>query len=395
MFSGLLHLSLGGYILTTLCLTQITIAANTLYLHRCQAHRAITLHPVISHFFRFWLWLTTGTTTAEWVAVHRKHHAFTDKEGDPHSPQIEGINSVLWGGWLLYRKAAQDPANIQKYAHDAPNDWIENHLYGPHLSKAIWILLVLNFIVFGIPGIFIWMVQMLWIPFHAAGVINGLAHYFGYRNFPCPDASRNLFPLALWIGGEELHNNHHAYASSAKFSIRWWEIDIGWCYIRCLQFFKLAQVKKLPPKIEIQSHKKQVDLETVKVIVHNRLKIMGDYYTQVLRPMIQEETKRSSLETRKNLQWVSRLLRMGETILPSATQEQIQQLLKRHQMLNIAYDHRCRLQQLWSKTVTSQKELIEKLQEWCKHAEVSGIESLQQFAKRLTSYTMSKEPLLS
>ena len=228
----------------TLVMVQITIACVTLYLHRSQAHRAVQFHPMVAHFMRFWLWLTTGMITREWVAIHRKHHQRSDQEGDPHSPQIYGIWRVLFGGALLYVKAAKNKILLQELGTGTPNDWIEEHLYTPHSRLGILIMLIVDLALFGPVGFVVWGVQMLWIPFWAAGVINGLSHWWGYRNTDTKDTSRNLWPLAVWIGGEELHNNHHADGASAKFKQRWYEIDIGWIYILILEFFNLAKIRK-------------------------------------------------------------------------------------------------------------------------------------------------------
>lgn len=243
MVFGYLNLSFWGYVVATLILTQITIAAVTLYLHRHQTHRALTMHPIISHFFRLWLWLTTGMVTADWVAIHRKHHASADVEGDPHSPVVFGIKKVFWEGAELYKVARKDKEMVAKYSHGTPTDWLERKVYSPHSAKGIFLMLFLDLFLFGVPGITIWAIQMMWIPFHAAGVVNGIGHHWGYRNFECPDAARNIIPWGFWIGGEELHNNHHTFASSAKFSIKWWEFDMGWMYIRILSFLGLVKVK--------------------------------------------------------------------------------------------------------------------------------------------------------
>lgn len=295
MIYGVLNLSFWGYVIATIVLTQITIAAVTIYLHRYQTHRALTLHPVVSHFFRLWLWLTTGMVTAEWVAIHRKHHATTDVEGDPHSPKVLGIKKVFWQGAELYREASKDRGMIKKYSHGTPNDWVERNVYSRFSSKGILIMLLADLLLFGIPGLTIWAIQMMWIPLHAAGVVNGIGHYWGYRNFECPDAATNIFPWGFWIGGEELHNNHHTFASSAKFSVKWWEFDIGWMYIRLLSFLKLAKVKKLPPKLAMEEGKLHVDLETVKAVVSNRFQVMSYYYKHVVRPILKME-KRVRLE---------------------------------------------------------------------------------------------------
>ncbi|HDI4856318.1 TPA: fatty acid desaturase, partial [Legionella pneumophila] len=301
MVFGILNLTLWGYVLATFVLTQITIASVTLYLHRYQTHRALTMHPIVSHFFRFWIWLTTGMVTRVWVAIHRKHHAMTDVEGDPHSPQIFSIKKVFWQVPELYREAAKDKDMIEKYSHGTPNDWIERKLYSRYSSKGILLMFLIDLLLFGFPGITIWAIQMIWIPL-SAGVVNGLGHYWGYRNFECPDMSTNVFPLGILIGGEELHNNHHTYASSAKFSVKWWEFDLGWFYIRCLSFLGLAKVKKLPPKLAREDTKQCVDLNTVKAIISNRFQIMSDYYKRVTIPILKNE-KRNCNYIKNRKEW--------------------------------------------------------------------------------------------
>jgi stearoyl-CoA desaturase (Delta-9 desaturase) len=388
MLFGVLNLSVWGYIIAGVILTQITIAAVTIYLHRNQTHRALTLHPIISHFFRFWLWLTTGMVTKEWVAIHRKHHATTDVEGDPHSPVVMGIKKVFWEGAELYRKASHDDEMVEKYSHGTPDDWIENKLYSPHSAKGIFVMLFLDLLLFGLPGISIWGVQMMWIPVWAAGVVNGIGHHWGYRNYECPDASTNVFPWGFWIGGEELHNNHHTFASSAKFSIHWWEFDIGWMYIKILSFFGLAKVKKLPPQVTQQENKLNVDLDTVKAVIGNRFHVMSQYYKNVVQPILQHE-KRTNIKTKQDKQLFQRaglLLRRSESLLSPGSKTKLNALLERYEQLREVYNYKQSLQNIWLKTATSQKELIESLQQWCKQAEDSGLEVLHQFAQQLKSY---------
>ena len=230
-------------ILYTLLVTHITIACVTLYLHRSQAHRAVKFHPVVSHFMRAWLWLTTGMVTRQWVAVHRKHHRFCEQAQDPHSPVHYGIGRVLFKGALLYHEASKDKEMVDAYGRGTPDDWIERNVYTPHSRLGIGILLVFNLICFGWVGAIIWTVQMLWIPLTAAGIINGVGHWWGYRNGDTKDQSRNIVPIGILIGGEELHNNHHLDPASPKLSSRWFEFDIGWFYIRLLQSLKLAKLK--------------------------------------------------------------------------------------------------------------------------------------------------------
>lgn len=385
MIYGILNLSLWGYVIAGIILTQITIAAVTIYLHRHQTHRALTLHPIISHFFRFWLWLTTGMVTAQWVAIHRKHHATTDVEGDPHSPKLLGLKKVLWEGAELYKEATGDEEMIAKYSHGTPNDWIERNIYQRYSSRGILLMFFIDLLLFGLPGISIWAIQMLWIPFHAAGVINGVGHHWGYRNFECHDSATNIFPWGFWIGGEELHNNHHAFASSAKFSIKWWEFDLGWLYIRCLSFLGLAKVKKLPPKLGVKAGKLQVDLDTVKAVISNRFQIMSQYYKRVVRPILKLE-KRSCLADKHLFQRAGRLLRLQESLLSAHAKLRLQALLASREQLRVVYNFRQSLQSIWLKTASSQKELVDALQQWCKQADESGLEVLRQFALQLKGY---------
>lgn len=381
-FYGILDLSFWGYVIFTLVFTQITIASVTLYLHRCQAHRALELHPIVSHFFRFWLWLTTGMKTKAWTAIHRKHHAKCETVDDPHSPQILGIKKVLMQGAELYKKEAKQTETLERYGQGTPNDWIENKLYTPHSVAGVVLMLGIDLLLFGLPGISIWGIQMLWIPFFAAGVVNGIGHYWGYRNFECPDASRNIFPIGFFIGGEELHNNHHTFGSSAKFSTKWWEFDLGWFYIRVLKFFKLAKVKKLPPKLCYVPEKKQIDRETLKAIIINRFNILSCYAKEVILPVLKTEQTVAGQKFYR-----AKILMIRELSLVSHFERNmLASLLKKQASLRKVYYFRMKLQSIWNKTAASQKELIDSLQEWCKRAENSGILALEKFAVQLKTY---------
>lgn len=392
MIFGALHLSFWGYICATLILTQLTIASVTIYLHRHQTHRALTLHPLISHIFRFWLWLTTGMVTAQWVAIHRKHHALADVKGDPHSPVVYGLKEVFWRGAELYRKASQDTDMVKKYGHGTPHDWIERHLYTRHSSKGVILMLLADLLLFGIPGLSIWAVQMLWIPVWAAGVVNGVGHFWGYRNFECADAATNIVPWGFWIGGEELHNNHHTFASSAKFSVKWWEFDIGWLYIRCLTFLGLARVKKLPPKLARTEGKLQVDLDTVKAVISNRFQVMAYYYKRVIRPLLKHAKQYhiSNKADKKLFQRAGRLFKRRADSLSPRAKSKLQILLARYEQLRLVYQYRQTLQNVWLKTATSQKDLIQSLQQWCKQAESSGLDVLRQFSEHLKGYVLKE-----
>jgi stearoyl-CoA desaturase (delta-9 desaturase) len=386
--NGLLELPWWGVILATLLMTHITIVAVTVFLHRHQAHRALEIHPILSHFFRFWLWLTTGMLTKDWVAVHRKHHATCETPDDPHSPQIYGINKVLWQGAELYRQAIRQPEIIDKYGVGTPHDWIEQHVYTAHPYSGLGLMFLIDLALFGVIGITVWAVQMIWIPFFAAGVINGLGHWWGYRNYECADASTNVFPWGILIGGEELHNNHHTFASSAKLSSQWWEIDIGWWYIRLLQLLGLAKIKKVATKPQVSKEKNRVDLDTVKAVINHRFQVMAYYAKDVLAKVYQEELRRAQGTSRDLLKRARALLVREESLLGEQDKQKLATILEQNQTLQTVYQYRLRLQALWQQTTANQEHLLQTLQEWCKQAEATGIKSLQDFAMTLRGYTM-------
>lgn len=388
MLYGLLDLSLWGYIVMTLVLTHITIISVTVYLHRNQAHRALDLHPVVSHFFRFWLWLSTGMVTREWVAVHRKHHARCETAEDPHSPQIVGIRKVLWHGAGLYRAEARKAETVERYSHGTPDDWVERHLYLPHNGMGIVLMLGIDLLLFGLAGFAVWAVQMIWIPFFAAGVINGLGHWWGYRNYETDDASTNIFPWGALIGGEELHNNHHAFASSAKFSNRWWEFDLGWFYIRALAVLRLARIKKVPPRPVMVPGKIRVDVDTLSAIITNRLQVMAQYANQVVQSVYSEELQRAEGAYRRVLRRARDLLVRNETLMTEENKRRLETVLNDSQSLQVVYEYRQRLQAIWRQRTASQEKLLQSLQEWCKQAEATGIRALEEFSRTLRSYSL-------
>ncbi|ETF00256.1 aminotransferase [Advenella kashmirensis W13003] len=388
---GLLQLSWWQVILVTLVLTHITIAAVTIYLHRSQAHRGLDLHPIVSHFFRFWLWMTTGMVTREWVAIHRKHHAKCEREGDPHSPIIYGIDRVLWRGAELYRQEAANEETIKRFSHGTPNDWMERNVYSRHTTLGIFAMLVIDLLLFGAIGLTVWAVQMAWIPFWAAGVVNGLGHYIGYRNFSSPDTSTNLFPIGIIIGGEELHNNHHAYGTSAKFSSKWYEFDIGWGYIRILQALRLAQVKKVAPKLKLAREKSEsVTEQTLQGVITHRYEIMARY-ASMLRQSVQSEIKRltqsgASAQERELLQKVQSRLGQADLALNPQEKQELDNMLAQNTMLAKLVHMREELYRVWTSSTASSEQLLSDLQQWCQHAQQSGIQSLEQFALRLRRY---------
>jgi len=391
MLEGLIALPWWGHIVAALILTHITIAGVTIYLHRHQAHRALTLHPVISHFFRFWLWLTTGMITKEWAAIHRKHHAKVETPDDPHSPQIAGIKKVLFDGADLYRQEAKNKETMEKYGHGAPDDWLERKIYTPHNGKGIALMLVLDLVLFGPIGLTIWAVQMIWIPFFAAGVINGIGHYWGYRNYEVADASTNIVPWGILIGGEELHNNHHTFSSSAKLSSKWWEFDIGWAYIRILETLGLAHVKKIPPELACDNAKQNIDLDTVRAVITGRFQVMAQFARDVMHRVCREELKKANRADRESwtlLKRARRLMVREAAQLDETKHRLLQRVLEINDRLKTVYAMKQKLVDIWNRRATTQEHLIQALQEWCREAEATGIESLRHFSRKLRTYTL-------
>ena len=346
LLEGMLHLPWWGDLLCVLLATHFTIISVTLYLHRCQSHRAITLHPSVSHIFRFWLWVTTGQSTKQWVSVHRKHHATTEREDDPHSPHIHGINKVLLEGAELYREAITDPNVCQEFGHGTPDDWLERKLYTRHSFLGLGISWLAYVILFGPLGITYWAIQMAWIPLLAAGVINGAGHYWGYRNFETQDGSTNLLNIGILIGGEELHNNHHAYPSSAKFSTKWWEFDIGWLYIRLLSALKLAQVKKVAPTPIQQNNcgeNELIDIETVRAMVSSKLHVMADYAKHVTIPVLKAEIGQAEGHYRTALKRIRKALVRERSRMTALQIENLNQVLRDNLQLKVVYEYQQKL----------------------------------------------------
>lgn len=386
---GILDFSLWQVALAGLALTHVTIVTVTVFLHRSQAHRALDLHPAVSHFFRFWLWLTTGMVTREWVAVHRRHHAKCETPDDPHSPRILGLRKVLMEGAELYGKAAADSQAVARYGHGTPDDWVERRLYSPYSWYGVGLMLILDLLLFGVYGITLWAVQMMWIPFFAAGVINGVGHYRGYRNFETPDASANILPWGVLIGGEELHNNHHAFPSSAKLSSKWWELDLGWFYVRLLSMLGLARVRRLAPVPRVVEGKGNIDMDTVRAVVMGRMHIAARYAREVLAPVTRAELCRSTRHCRGLSRRTQRLLVMEGPRLDAGKRQRLEQVLAQSQALETVYQFRERLRDLWERTAPNQEALLNSLQEWCQQAEATGIQALEVFSRRLRSYTLA------
>lgn len=342
---GLTGWSAGAIVVFTLIATHLTIIGVTVYLHRCQAHRALELHPLVSHPLRLWLWMSTGMVTREWAAVHRKHHAKCETEEDPHSPQTRGIGKVLWEGAELYRDAIKDAELVERYGHGAPDDWIERHVYTRHSALGVSLMLIIDVLLFGVVGAAVWAVQMAWIPFLAAGVINGIGHFWGYRNFKSPDTSRNIVPWGILIGGEELHNNHHTFATSPKLSSKWYEFDIGWMYIRLLSMVGLAKPRALPAEMVLDPARNEIDADTVEAVISHKYELMAllskSFKTHVRRAQFQPAAVEKWTELRKEFE------------------------------------------AMWSRRHLSVEQAVSNLQSWCNRAEASGIAALADFSKRL------------
>ena len=383
-----------GYVVVALGLTHVTIAAVTIFLHRHQAHRALDLHPIVSHFFRFWLWMTTGIITKEWAAIHRKHHARCETEDDPHSPQVLGLAKVLYEGAELYRAEAHNQDTLEKYGSGTPDDWLERNLYTKHSRLGVSLMLVLNVVLFGPLGLTIWAVQMAWIPINAAGIINGIAHYWGYRNFAADDASTNISPWGILIGGEELHNNHHAYASSAKLSSKWYEFDIGWMYISIMQMLKLAKVKKIAPQVRFDWAKTRCDLDTLQAVITHRFDVMGKYRTMLKKAYKEEISKLQAAYHQHGhdstaLERIRHWLHLDEKNLMEKEKVALASVLKHSARLQTIYDLKQELAKVWARSAASQEQLLKDLEDWCHRAEISGIQALEQFSHRLRCYKMA------
>ena len=376
-----------GMLAYVLVVTQLTIFTVTLYLHRCQTHRGVDLHGSISHFFRFWAWLTTGMVTKEWVAVHRKHHAKVETAEDPHSPQIYGIKKVFWDGVSLYRDASNVKEDLEKYGRGTPDDWIERKLYSAHPYWGPALMLVIDLALFGVIGASIWAVQMIWIPFWAAGFVNGIGHWWGYRNFESADTATNLIPWGVWIGGEELHNNHHAFPSSAKFALRKWEFDIGWAAICALRAVGLAKVLRVAPTLDVRPNVHLPDAETLKAVLTHRFQAMTDYYRGVIVPTLREEAAHAGDSLKSMPRRLRRALADGGRWLDKEGSERLHAVLARRPTLSTVCEFRTRLAALMEQRGAEQS--LKGLQQWIREAEESGIRVLQEFAAKLKGYAVA------
>ena len=391
---GLFPMPWWGYVVLAFALTHVTIAAVTIFLHRTQAHRGLELHPLISHFFRFWLWLTTGMVTKEWVAIHRKHHAFVETPDDPHSPQTRGIRTVLLQGTELYRAEAKNQETMEKYGAGTPDDWLERNVYTRFSWEGVGLMLVINVLLFGPIGMSIWAIQMMWIPVTAAGIINGLGHFWGYRNFSTEDASTNIVPWGIIIGGEELHNNHHAYGTSAKLSSQWYEFDLGWAYIRGLEMLGLAKVRKVAPRIKFDRRKLHADLETLQSVITHRYAVLTRYARSLKVAFasevaaLRERARHGELTADlPNVRRLRRWLHSDVRKLPERDRARLASALESSKALQTIYAMRQELAALWERSNDSREQLLARLQDWCHRAEASDIIPLRNFSRELRTYS--------
>ena len=390
MYMGIVDMPWWGYVVVTLAVTHVTIAAVTIYLHRHSAHRALDLHPIVSHFFRLWLWLTTGMVTKEWTAIHRKHHAKVETADDPHSPVALGIRKVLFEGAELYRAESKNQETLDKYGTGTPDDWLERNLYSRFSWQGVGVMMIINLVLFGPIGLTIWAIQMLWIPINAAGIVNGIGHYWGYRNYSCEDASTNIVPWGILIGGEELHNNHHAYGSSAKFSAKWYEFDIGWLYIRILETLGLATVRKVAPKLKLDSGKLNPDFDTLQAVITHRYAVLTNYArtlkaTYRTEILTLRERSKGALDG-DSLKRLKLWIQADARTLPAAARAKLDLALSNSKPLHTLCAMRQELAAIWERSNDSREQLLHRLQDWCRRAEASGIPTLARFSQDLRQF---------
>ena len=389
-YNGLLDLSVWQLVVVTLLLTHLTIVSVTVYLHRYSAHRSLELHPALKHAFRFWLWLTTAMNTREWTAIHRKHHAKCETEEDPHSPVHKGLATVVRRGAELYKAEANNGDTLRIYGKNCPDDWIERKLYSNPRTRnmGVVLMLLIDIALFGALGLTVWAVQMVWIPFWAAGVVNGLGHAVGYRNFECRDAATNLIPWGIVIGGEELHNNHHTYPNSAKLSVKRWEFDMGWAWIKLFTWLRLAKVNRVAPIAHRIEGKGQLDMDTAMAILNNRFQIMAQYRKQVIGPLLRQERVSATPSQRPLFRRARGLLARETSLLKARHQVRIDELLEHSQALKLIYEKRLALQQIWARTSANGHDMLAATRQWIGEAEASGIQSLREFAEQLKTYSL-------
>jgi stearoyl-CoA desaturase (delta-9 desaturase) len=383
---GLIELPWWGYVLVTFVTIQTMFLGVTLYLHRDQSHGGLILHPVLRHLFRFWLWFSSGAVTREWVAVHRKHHAHADREGDPHSPVVFGLRRVLFEGFELYRDAGRDPQTLRNYGRGTPDDWLERHVYSRHTFIGIASFVLVHLVLFGVPGIIMIAVHLAAQPFFAGGVINGLGHAVGYRSFEMPSTATNLVPWALLLGGEELHNNHHAFPRSARFAVQRWELDIGWLWISLFRTLGLAQVRWVAPRPHLERRRRELDADTVQALFTNRMHVLRDYARRVVLPVCRELRRREPQGTVPAI--APQLLIRHPALLAEEARRRLRELLERYEVLRRVVEYREGLQQAWEEA--SAGRALVQLREWRRRAEESGIGALREFAQALPAYAPAR-----
>ena len=384
LIDGVWGLAWWQMLLFALAMTHVTMISVTIFLHRHQAHRSLELHPLAAHFFRFWLWLTTGQVTKEWASIHRKHHAKCEQPDDPHSPHVHGIRTVLLQGYELYKKESTNQDTLRRFGHGTPDDWVERHIYTRHCNIGIALMFLIDVVLFGAAGVTVWAVQMAWTPMMAAGIINGAAHFWGYRNFEAPDASTNIFPWGILIAGEELHNNHHTYPTSARLSVKPYEFDIGWTYIRMLQSVGLAKVKKTPPKAAFGDIRPVADEKTLEALIANRYEMMANFAKGVRLTAREEFTAvRAKSADAAVLRAVKRWMHRDQDRVPAAAAAQLVLARAASPVLDKIVTMREELRQLWLNTHVSREQLALDLQAWCRRAEESGIAMLREFSLQL------------
>lgn len=388
-YYGILGLGFWGYVIAGAIGVHITLIAITLYHHREQAHRSIDLHAALRHFFRFWLWMNTGVITRQWVAVHRKHHAMCERDGDPHSPQLVGLKTVLLQGAELYRKEARNPETVEKYGRGTPDDWVERHVYSRWPNVGVGLLFFVVVFLFGLPGIALYGFQLITMPLLAAGIINGLSHARGYRNFETDDASTNLWPLAVFVAGEELHNNHHAFPSSARFSQHPWEVDLGWLHLRLFAALGLARIRRVAPKPELVEETSNPDIEALRSILINRMHVLRHYRKSVTFPVLRGEIRRYKGKARAPIRRAKRWLTRHPSLLDSQSRERLAELMEKYPSLKTVMEYRSELKALWENTELSNEGLLAELMGWCSRAEASGIQALEEFSVYLKSFRPS------
>ena len=388
-YYGILGLGFWGYVIAGAIGVHITLIAITLYHHREQAHRSVDLHPALRHFFRFWLWMNTGVITKQWVAVHRKHHAMCERDGDPHSPQLVGLKTVLLQGAELYRQEARNPETVEKYGRGTPDDWVERHLYSRWPNVGVGLLFFVVVFLFGLPGIALYGFQLITMPLLAAGIINGLSHARGYRNFETEDASTNLWPLAVFVAGEELHNNHHAFPSSARFSQHPWEVDLGWLHLRLFAALGLARIRRVAPKPELVEEPSSPDIEALRSILINRMHVLRHYRKSVTFPVLRGEIRQYKGKARAPIRRAKRWLTRHPSLLDNQSQERLAELMEKYPSLKTVMEYRNELKALWETTDLSNERLLAELMRWCSRAEASGIKALEEFSAYLKSFRPS------